>query len=261
MNRSIWITAIFAFAAGAFPADDKEGWAQVRDSGPQSLVIACRARPEHRVTLRREMENGGVATFEAWKNQGVFKEYHILFNSYLDSETYDMLTFLTFHDFSGVAKWKEIEKRQPGGLPTTTLPLIQSAITYSLDSARHNSSPERPATGKSVFLIIPYDIQVPTDDYLKYVGAYVVPQMDGWIAKHVLAGYNLYITRYSTERPWGSLLVLEYRDNEAFGKREATVAKVREELKTNPAWLAASQNKQKIRVEKQTIIAEELQRR
>ena len=127
-----------------------------------------------------------------------------------------MRTLLTFNDFSEVAKWKDIEKRQPGGLPATTLPLIQSAITYSLDNARHNSSPERPAPGKSVFLIIPYDIQVPTDDYVKYVGAYVVPQMDGWIAKNVLAGYNLYITRYSTERPGGSLLVLEYRDNEAF---------------------------------------------
>ena len=86
MNRSIWITAMFAFA-GAFAADDKEGWAQVRDGGPLSLVIACRVRPEHRVTLRREMENGGVASFEVWKNRGVFKEYHILFNSYLDSET------------------------------------------------------------------------------------------------------------------------------------------------------------------------------
>ena len=50
-------------------------------------MIACRVRPEHRVTLRREMENGGVASFEVWKNRGVFKEYHILFNSYLDSET------------------------------------------------------------------------------------------------------------------------------------------------------------------------------
>ena len=33
MHRSIWITAMFAIAAGAFAADDKEGWAPVRDSG------------------------------------------------------------------------------------------------------------------------------------------------------------------------------------------------------------------------------------
>ena len=265
MDRKIWITALFAVTGGTALAAAQETWAQTRDSGPRSLVIACRVKPEHRVALRRQMESAGVASFEAWKNQGVFQEYHILFNSYLDAETYDMLTFLTFHDFSGVAKWRDIEKHHPGGLPATALPLVQSAITYSLDGARQRSSPghpaEHPARGKSVFLIIPYDILIPTDDYVKYVETYVVPQLDGWMEKNVLACYTIYITRYSTERPWGSLFVLEYRNNEAFGKREATIAKVREELKKNPAWLAASQNKQKIRTEKQTIIAEELQRR
>ena len=52
--------------------------------------------------------------------------------------------------------------------------------------------------------------------------------------------------------------MLEYRDADSFGKRESTVAKVREKLKANAAWVAASENKQKVRVEKQTIVAEEL---
>jgi hypothetical protein len=33
---------------------------------------------------------------------------------------------------------------------------------------------------------------------------------------------------------------------------------VRERLKSNPTWLAATESKQKIRLEKQTVIAEEL---
>jgi hypothetical protein len=74
----------------------------------------------------------------------------------------------------------------------------------------------------------------------------------------VLAGYAMYIGRYATGRPWSSLLVLEYRDHDAFGRRETTVLKVRERLKEDPGWLAASENRQKIRVEKQTIVAEEL---
>ena len=78
------------------------------------------------------------------------------------------------------------------------------------------------------------------------------------MAEGVLAGYAMYIGRYATGRPWSSLLVLEYRSHDAFGKREATVQKVREQLKQNPAWLAASENRQKIRVEKQTIVAEAL---
>ena len=204
------------------------------------------------------MVNGGVARFERWKNEGLLKDYHILFNSYLDSETFDLVTLLTFTDYSGVAKWKEIEKRTPGGLPDEALKLVRFALTYSLDQLHYSASVEPPARGKSVFLLIPYDYLIPTDDYVKYVGAYVIPQMNGWLAENVLASYRLYVSRYSTERAWGSLFVLEYRDSEAFGKREATVAKVREQLKSNAAWVTASQNKQKIRIEKQTIIAEEL---
>jgi hypothetical protein len=249
-------TVLLASCAGRALA--QETFSQTRDSGPQSLVIAYRVKPEGRVALRKFMEKGGVARFEAWKKQGVLKDYHILFNSYLDFETYDMLSFLTFNDFPGVAKWKEIEKQSPGGLPPAALSLIQSAITYSLDAAFQGAASQPHARGKSVFLIIPYDVLIPTDDYLKYAETYVVPQMKGWMEERVLAGYRIYITRYSTERQWGSLFVLEYRDNDNFGKREATVAKIREKLKANPAWLAASQNKQKIRVEKQTIIAEEL---
>ena len=80
----------------------------------------------------------------------------------------------------------------------------------------------------------------------------------GWLSENVLAAYTIYLGRYSTSRTWSSIFVLEYRDHNSFGLREATVAKVREKLKSDPSWLAASQSKQKIRVEKQTVIAEEL---
>jgi hypothetical protein len=99
---------------------------------------------------------------------------------------------------------------------------------------------------------------IPTDNYVTYLDTYVIPQVNGWIEEDVLARYTIYISRYSTSRPWSSLFVLEYRDHDAFGKRESTVAKVREKLKKNPAWVAASESKQKVRIEKQTIIAEEL---
>jgi hypothetical protein len=115
-----------------------------------------------------------------------------------------------------------------------------------------------PKAGQSVYFIIPYDYLISTEDYIGYLDAYVIPQLNGWMEENVLAGYNILISRYSTSRPWGSLFVLEYHDHDAFGKRESTVANVREKLKKNPAWVAASENKQKVRIEKQTIIAEEL---
>jgi hypothetical protein len=255
MKRHHLITIL---AAGAMSLVAQEPFSELRGSGPQTLVVAYRCDPAQRVALRQSMLSGGVARFEDWKQQGVLKEYHVLFNNYLDSDTYDLISLLTFKDYSGVAKWKEIEKITPGGLPSEALKLIRSAITYSLDGIRHGASPQPPAPGKSVYFIIPYDYLIPTDDYVKYVDSYVIPQVNGWVDENVLASYSIYISRYSTERPWGSLFVLEYRDHEAFGKREATVMKVRLKLRNNSAWVAASENKQKIRVEKQTIIAEEL---
>jgi len=234
---------------------------QTRTSGPQALLIAYRSTPAQRAPLRQAMVSDGVAQFQRWKDGGVLKDYRILFNSYLDSETYDMLSLLSFADYADVAKWREIEKTAPGGLAPSALPLITSAVTYPLDAARSGGSPERPLPGQSVFFIIQYDYLTSTDEYVRYLDTYVVPQVSGWMAEGVLASYGMYIGRYATGRPWSSLLVLEYRNHDAFGRRESTVQKVRDRLKQNAAWAAANDAKQKIRVEKQTIVAEELMMR
>lgn len=252
ITRKIVSLLILALSACA------QDFSQSRDTGPRTLAIAYRCNPDQRASLRQIMATSGVARFEGWKKQGILKDYRILFNSYLDSETYDLLTLLTFHDFSGVNQWREIERTAPGGLSNEALKLVTSAITYSLDMARYGASKEPPKPGQSVYFIIPYDYLIGTDDYIRYLDTYVVPQVSGWMEENVLASYSIYLSRYSTARAWGSLFVLEYRDHDAFGKRESTVAKVREKLKANAAWLAANESKQKIRVEKQTIIAEEL---
>ena len=250
-------TIFVLLLAGAACA--QEPYSQLRATGPLSLAIAYRTTPDQRATLRQNMlSGGGVARFEGWKRDGILKEYHILFNSYIDSETYDMLALLTFDSYTAAGRWREVEKAFPGGLAGDTLKLITSAVTYSLDALRHSTSQTPAEPGQSVYFIIPYDYLIASDDYVKYLDTYVIPQVNGWISESVLAGYTIYLSRYSTSRPWGSLFVLEYRDQASFGLREATVAKVREKLKSNPAWLAASQSKQQVRVEKQTIIAEEL---
>jgi hypothetical protein len=221
-------------------------------------MIAYRCNPDQRTALRDRMVQSGVARFERWKKEGILKDYHILFNSYLDSETYDMVSLLSFAKYADVERWREIEKEMPGGLTPDALRLITSAVTTPLDLTRTGASKTPAVKGKSVWFLIPYDYVVSTDDYVKYLDTYVIPQVDGWIGENVLARYSIYIGRYSTGRAWSSFFVLEYRDAAAFGLREATVNKVRAKLKSNPNWLAASENKQKIRTEKQTIIAEEL---
>jgi hypothetical protein len=54
------------------------------------------------------------------------------------------------------------------------------------------------------------------------------------------------------------LLVLEYNNDQALGMRESIVAKVRARLKEDPQWKALSDNKKRIREEKQAVIADPL---
>src|SRR3982074_587206 len=133
-------------AAACCAAQDP--YTQARADGPPPLVTAYRCNPDQRAALRdRMVRGGGVARFAAWKKEGVLKDYHILFNSYLDSETYDMLALLTFHNYAGVARWREIEKELPGGLSNDALRLITSAVTSSLDLARTGASKTSAAPG------------------------------------------------------------------------------------------------------------------
>lgn len=231
-----------------------------RTGGPQSLVIEYRCNPDARPALRKIMAEKGAGRFEAWRQQGVLHDYHLLFNSYLDSETYDMLAILNFANADGIRKWREIEKEFPGGLAPEALKLVNAAVTYPVDQARHGAASETETGGRAngVWFVIPYDYAVSTDEYVRYLDSYVIPQVKGWMNAGVVTGYSMFIGRYSTGRPWSSLLVLKYRDSDAFGKREATVVQTREKLTSDPVWRAASENKQKIRVEKQTIIAEEI---
>lgn len=258
MKLAIAVSLALCWVFPALAQEPPQLNAGLRGTGPLGLAIAYRTTPDQRANLRRYMVNTGVARFEGWKTLGILKDYHILFNRYLDSETCDMVALLEFARYADVARWQEIENASPGGLSNDALKLVTSAVTTPIDPVRRKFAASVPERGHSVYFLIPYDYLVSTDDYIKYLDGYVIPQVDGWMGENVLADYTFYIGRYATSRAWSSLFVLEYRDAEAFGKREATVAKVRERLKNDPAWKALSDNKQKVRIEKQTIIAEEL---
>src|SRR5438876_573130 len=46
-----------------------------------SLFYSYRSLPQNRPALREYMDTAGVAQFEKWKSEGVFKDYMILFSS------------------------------------------------------------------------------------------------------------------------------------------------------------------------------------
>jgi len=238
----------FALAGGAIAAD-------TRDSGPLALVITYQTTPGNRAALRQQMQSGELPQFQKWKDDGVLQDYRFLFSRYADSANWDMMALLSFAKYADLERWRQIEQTNPAGLSPKALALTTSIITVPVDLSRS----QKLFRGRdSVFMVIPYHYLIPTGDYLSYVDSYVVPQIEGWMDEGVLAGFGLYLVRYTADRPWESLLVLEYTNDQGLGAREAVVAKVRNRLKDNPKWKAISDSKKEVRVEKQAVIADAL---
>ena len=257
MNRTVAFLrravsgVVFALAIGgvAHAADPRE-------SGPRSLVIAYHTAPASRIALRQELGQAGARQFERWKADGLLQSYRILYNRYVDSATWDAMALITFASESDAERWKKIEQESPAGLSSKALPLTTAIDTVPADLVRQNGRSQ--PGGASVFLVIPYEVVVPVNDYVAYLDGYVLPQADGWMGEGVLASYGVYLARYPAGRPWQSLLVLEYKSDQALGARDAAVAKVRARLKDNPTWKAISDSKKNVRVEKAPVVADTL---
>ena len=170
--------------------------------------------------FRDSLVKKDIPRFEKWKKAGVLKDYQILFNWFVDENTWDAAALLTFHKYADVSRWREVETISPGGLSDETLRLGAANNTYSVDLTWHGAAPIANAeAGKRVFFVIPYDV-VSLDEYKPYAAGYVIPQMEGWIKEGVLSSYSLYLNRYYAGKPWDALLVLEYKDMESFGQRD-----------------------------------------
>jgi hypothetical protein len=228
--------------------------------GPTALVITYRCAPANRPAFRESVLKNDLPRFERWKRAGALESYRLLFNWYVDEGTWDMMAVLSFRNYAGVARWREIERGSPGGLSQESLRLGAPTNTYSADLTWRGSSPRAGDSVKSVFFVIPYDV-ADMGEYKPYVAGYVIPQLEGWIREGVLNGYGMYLNRYYAGRPWDSLLILEYKDMESFGRRESVVAKVRAALAADAKWKALSDTKKNLRTEKESVLAEELTRR
>ena len=179
----------------------------------------------------------------------------MLYNRYIDSANWDAMALITLAGDAGMAGWKKIEQEAPAGLSPKALSLTTAIETVPADLMRQNGTAQ---AQNSVFLVIPYETVVSLGDYLAYLDGYVLPQAEGWMEEGVLARYGVYISRYPAGRPWQSMLVLEYKNDEALGGRDAAVAKVRTRLKENPKWKAISDSKKNVRIEKQPVLADQV---
>jgi hypothetical protein len=230
--------------------------ANLRDVGPTHLLILYRCAPANRPALRAYMQQRGLSRLRNMVADGTLRSEKVLFSRYVDSENWDMLVFLSFASSDKALLWKAVEQTYPAGLEVDALKLVTAVSTYPLDLMQAAAA-NLPAVNP-VYLVLPYDYTVSSDEYIAYLRDYVRPQTSGWIDEGVLESYKMFIGREVGGRRWSSVLLLEYKSDQALGQRAAVIAKVRTKLRNDPAWKSISDRKQSVRVERAAIVADEL---
>ena len=233
------------------------GAADPPTDGPRSLLITYRCEPANRPAFRSYLAHDERANLEKLHSQGVLESYQILFNPFVSSGTWDAMLVLTFTHYTDTQRWKEIERTAPGGLTPKGLRLAKPLDTYSADTEWSGSSPDANDSADGVYYVIPYEYSS-ASQYRKYVDAYVIPQVSGWMQEGALAGYRIFMNRFPVGRPWDALFIYQYRDLAAFGRRDELVAKVRETLVNDPQWRQLNEIKQTLRTESENTITESL---
>ncbi len=215
--------------------------------GPVSIVLTYKARPEARADFRAWVETTGAARFAAWKKGGVFDDALLLFSTFPSAANPDLVVVLDFPRFTASARWREIERRSPGGLTPEALRLagVESG-NYGEPLARESAA--RRDSTKAAYLVVTYATHVPAAEYARYVTGYTVPQMKEWMAAGPLTAYAMLYNTTSFNTPWDSMLIMEYADLAAFARRDEIKWAARAKLNaTDPVFKSYTDSKANIR--------------
>lgn len=230
------VAGLVALAPCLF-ASARLAYAQEKDrKGTVSLFITYQCRFENRAAFREVMATTGVAQFEKWKSEGVFKDYLILFQSYaqLNGAPWDMVVRVDFDRYADTVNWKKkIERTMPGGLPAKAQALVSDVKSYLTDvvSDAGMRSKDRP----EAFYVVKYaKFATPSAVGTAFVRGYVVDVMESYVRDKVLTGYGIYLNQQvGTDVSY--LTIYEYADTESFGRRTAAKDVVRSK---NDLWTA-----------------------
>lgn len=220
------------------------------------IFITYRCQPANRPAFIHGLESEGVKRFEEWKRTGVIKDYLLLYNQFVDANTWDAMVMVTFERYTQTDRWRALERDYPGGLDTALLKLASPHTTYLADLMISNGT--FGDHSKSIFLVIPYEYKS-RGEYLNYIHTYGVPQFDGWIREKVIANYRIFLNQHPPGQPWDVLLLLEYNGIEGLARRDEVKWKVRGELSADPSWKLLSDSKRDFRTEYEVVMAKAIE--
>ena len=250
--------ALLAFLLILTPTISAQEASQSGTRYPQFVIFySYHSSPENRPALRKYMETDGVAQFEKWKSDGVFKDYMILFSSYvhINSVPWDMLIRIDFDTYGDTDKWRDVERTMPAGLPPRIL-AIAAPENLNVGETLDASGMSTRGAAKAVYDVSYYRFKVPLAAGKDFVQGYVTPQLQAFTKENVLAGYGLYLNKYEGT-DWSYLILSEYADTKTFELRVSNKSKIRSLL--DPAWKALNDIKtEHIRDEPHGFIAERI---
>ena len=245
------LAAAVPLATPAVPAQAQG----LEEEGPKTLVVAYRADPATRAAFRGYMAGDHAAMLRKLKADGTIAGFRIFFSWYSQPDVWDAMVELSFATPEKVLAWNQIERTMPGGLSTKGLALGRPVLTSSADRTFSGGTPNRPQAQDGAYYVIPYQFSNAAE-YRDYAKAYVLPQYDGWLKSGLLASYDVLLNRYPVGDPWDSLVILQYRDAIALGKRQHILDEVRKDLVKIPEWQAYHKRKADIRSETENSVAD-----
>jgi len=226
--------------------------AQSNEPKATHVFITYRCKPADRPAFLRLLQQDQLPRLEQWKKDGVMLEFLLLANQFVDEDTWDATLLLQFERYEQTARWTAIEREFPGGLGPNLLAIAAPTTTYLADlQLQGGAAGDR---SKSIFVLIPYTWRDKAS-YLDFIKVYGLPQFDAWVQEKVVASYGVFTNHHATGKPWDAMLVFEYHDVEALGKRDLVKQQVRVGLGKQPAWRLASEGKAEIRTEHEVVLA------
>src|SRR5580704_2766599 len=210
----VWATVLTFSGDSALAQSPQPGPQAAQQDGPTELIITYRCPPPRRAAFRQFVTESGIRRFAQWKQDGVLKDYRFLFNWYVDVDAWDAMAVLSFTSYAQVARWKEIERVSPGGLIRDALELAWPLNTTSADLIGHGEAQEPWNSATSVFWVIPYDA-ANASSFRDFMNGNLTAQVKGWMHEG-LVSYSIYSNRYPGGKRWQGLVVLEFKDMEAF---------------------------------------------
>ncbi|MEZ5532138.1 MAG: substrate-binding domain-containing protein [Steroidobacteraceae bacterium] len=180
-----------------------------------------------------------------WRNSGQVANVLQLVDEKSEAPGFANLVVLEFDSDGSYQSWRKTEA------PKLKAPLQ----VMQADVLLHGEKTPRDSN-KSIFHVNAYDVLVSPTEYAQYVKDYIGPNMANQKDKKILLRYTMYLDREKVGGKLRALLVMEYRDAVAYGRRDAVKDEYKAWLLANDAkWKRINDTKDSVRQDAATTIA------